>query len=81
MAPADPEGETVRTAGSTLVRSRRWGNVRQAEGGVLHPGQHDRTQGENKQPYQDPRPDPHTKAAVIWIVDRTVGIIERNHEN
>jgi hypothetical protein len=47
----------------------------------LHPGQHDRTQNENKQPYQDPRPDPHTKAAVIWIVDRTVGIIERNHEN
>jgi hypothetical protein len=55
----------------TLVRSRRRGNVGQAEDGVLHPRQHDRSKGKNKQPYQDRRSDPHTKAAVI---------IERNHE-
>ena len=70
----------MRTAGSTLVRGRRRGNVGQAEDGVLHPGQHDRRQGKNKQPYQERRPDPHTKPAVIWIVDRAVGIIESNHD-
>jgi hypothetical protein len=70
----------VRTAGRTLLRGRRRGNVRQAEDGILHPGQHDRRQGKNKQSYQERRSDPHTKAAVIWIVDRAVGIIERNHD-
>ena len=71
----------MRTARSALVRGRRRDNVGQTEGGVLHPSQHDRHQSKKEQPYQERRLDPYTKAAVIWIVDRTVGIIERNHES
>ena len=70
----------MRTARSALVRGRRRDNVGQAEDGVLHRSQHDGIRAEGAA-LPGATAGPIQKAAVIWIVDRTVGIIERNHES
>jgi len=48
MAPANPERKAMRTARNAFIRSGCRRDIRKAEDRVLHPGQDERTEREEK---------------------------------